>query len=366
MQSLHYIDIKAFWQLIKRHKRIYVIGEILAATIGLVIGFSTPRIYQSTIKLAPEANNSSLGSFGSLSSLMGINMPNVAGADAINPELYPDVKSSPDFLLGLYNIQVATVDGKVKTTFENYLKKYCKTTWWDALRIKLLSKAKSDAKNGGAKLKTPGIVNLSQSQYKFLMAVDGSISCDVDKKTGVITIGAIAQDPLVATIVADSVRSRLQDFITDYRTSKARNDVKYFEKCYADADREYKKAAQKYASYSDSHQDLSLESYQVENDNLENQMQTAFNIRSEYATKLELAKAKVLERTPVYTVIQAPIVPVKHLAPKRSRILALWLFIGFAICSIIAYRKSGKGIFKKVPIKPTKEAEEYDTEINKE
>ena len=353
MQSLHYIDIKSFWQLVKGHKRIYIIGEILAAAIGLVIGFSTPRTYQSTLKLAPETNSSSMGTLGSISSLMGMNMANMGNEDAILPEFYPDVKSSPDFVLGLYNIQVTTVDGKVKTSLKDYLLNYCKTPWWDELFIKLFKSNDSDGKTAKG-LKTPGIINLSRSQYKFMKWVEGSISCDVDKKTGVITIGAIAQDPLVATIIADSVRARLQDFITDYRTSKARNDVVYFEKCYADADKEYKKAAQKYASYSDSHQDLSLESYQVENDNLENQMQNAFNIRSEYATKLELAKAKVLERTPVYTIIQAPIVPVKHIAPRRSKILALWLVIGFVVCSAIAYRKSGKGIFKKVPLKESK------------
>ena len=37
------------------------------------------------------------------------------------------------------------------------------------------------------------------------------------------------QDPLICKTVADSVRNRLQDFITVYRTDKARKDVRYYE-----------------------------------------------------------------------------------------------------------------------------------------
>ena len=188
---------------------------------------------------------------------------------------------------------------------------------------------------------------MSLNDYLLLKNIDDAITCTTDKKTGVITISVIDQDPKVAALMVDSVRSRLQNFITGYRTQKARNDVEYFTKRYEEANKEYKNAAARYATYSDAHQDLSLESYKVENDNLENEMQLAYNIKSEYATKLELAKAKVSEQTPVYTIVQTPMVPVKHIAPRRSIILLMWLFLGFVISFLLAQKKTPVNIVLK-------------------
>ena len=56
MQVLRKIDLGRCWFLIKTHKKLFIITEICAATIALVIGFSIPRTYQATVKLAPETS----------------------------------------------------------------------------------------------------------------------------------------------------------------------------------------------------------------------------------------------------------------------------------------------------------------------
>ena len=347
MQVLRKIDLGRCWFLIKTHKKLFIITEICAATIALVIGFSIPRTYQATVKLAPETSGGGLsGSISALSSMMGMKVGNMMDEDAISPELYPDVKSSPDFLLGLSKVQIQTLDNKVATDYKTYLAKHTKTTWWNSLISKISPKDK-DSTIKKQELKDNHIIQLSLNDYLLLKNIDDAITCTTDKKTGVITISVIDQDPKVAALMVDSVRSRLQNFITGYRTQKARNDVEYFTKRYEEANKEYKNAAARYATYSDAHQDLSLESYKVENDNLENEMQLAYNIKSEYATKLELGKAKVSEQTPVYTIVQTPMVPVKHIAPRRSIILLMWLFLGFVISFLLAQKKTPVNIVLK-------------------
>lgn len=61
------------------------------------------------------------------------------------------------------------------------------------------------------------------------------ISCQVDDETQVITLRVRAQDPLVAATMVDSVCAHLQDFITEYHTSKARVDLDYYRKLEMDA-----------------------------------------------------------------------------------------------------------------------------------
>lgn len=351
MEVLHKLDLGRCLYIIKSHKKIFVITEVCAAIIALVIGFSTPRTYQATVKLAPELSTSGLsGSLSAISSMMGMKVGGMADEDAISPELYPDVKSSPDFLLSLQNVTVETLDGAVRTDYKTYLVKHTKAPWWSVIIDKLFGPKKENEGISAGKDGDKGLIRLSLSDYMLLKGIDNSINCTTDKKTGVITISVIDQDPKVAALMVDSVREHLQDFITEYRTRKARNDVKYFTQRYEEANKEYKNAAARYASFSDSHRDLSLESYKVENDNLENEMQLAYNIKSEYATKLELAKAKVSERTPVYTIVQAPMIPVRHIAPKRSIILLMFLFLGFIIAFIWAQRKTAVKIVVKESI----------------
>ena len=45
--------------------------------------------------------------------------------------------------------------------------------------------------------------------------MDKNISCNVDKRTGIISISVNDQDPLVCATIADSVRCKLQNFIID-------------------------------------------------------------------------------------------------------------------------------------------------------
>ena len=138
-----------------------------------------------------------------------------------------------------------------------------------------------------------------------------------------------AQDPLICKTVADSLTTRLQNFITDYRTSKARVDVEYYKKLTAEAKQEYERARQRYGSYADANMDIVLESYRAKRDDLENEMQLKFNAYSTMNTQLQAAMAKVQERTPAFTVVKGAAVPVKPAGPKRMIFVAGMLFLAF-------------------------------------
>ena len=342
MEVLHKIDLGKAFRLVNQYKWKFVVCEAVAIVIALVYGFSIPRTYKAQMKLAPESAGSGIsGNLGSIGSMFGMKLGNLTSEDAIYPELYPDVKSSPDFLLSLYQIKVRTLDGEVCTDYKTYLQKYCQVTWWEKLFLMLKPK-KVEKKNVKSLLDSLNVIYLSRDEHALLKGVDAAISCVVDKKTDVITISVIDQDPLVATIMVDSVSHKIQDFITDYRTKKARNDVAHLKELQAKALNDYEKAKRDYASFSDAHQDLYLESYKVKGENLEDEMQNAYSLYSNISTQLQMAEAKVLERTPVYTVIEAPMVPTKHIAPRRSIILLGAMFLAFIATFIWVYKKDEK------------------------
>ena len=161
-------------------------------------------------------------------------------------------------------------------------------------------------------------------------------------KTMVITINVTDQDPLICAVMADSVQQRLQNFITDYRTKKARVDLEYMRKLYGEAKARYTKARQLYASYSDANQDIVLESVRSKLTDLENEMQLQFNNYNNIVQQLQMAEAKVQEDTPAFTTLQSATVPVKKAGPSRAKMVLIFLFLAFLGTTVYILHKENQ------------------------
>jgi RNA-splicing ligase RtcB len=159
------------------------------------------------------------------------------------------------------------------------------------------------------------------------------------------------QDPVISATLTDTVMNRLQEYITDYRTMKARHDLAYIQKLYDESREDYYKAQQRYARYIDSNQNIILSSYRTESERLQNEMNLAYSVYNQTAQQLQVAKAKVMEITPVYTVVQPATVPLHPSKPKKSMLLIGFVFLGFVGTSawvlfgrdlVAAMRKKGE------------------------
>jgi len=187
---------------------------------------------------------------------------------------------------------------------------------------------------------------LSKRQDGIAEDIRKNITISIDKKTAVITITAQAQDPLICKTLADSVKQRLQVFITNYRTSKSRVDEEYYKNLASEAKHEYEKARQLYGSYADANTDLQLASLRSKQEDLENDMQLKYNAYSTMMTQYQAAKAKVQERTPAFTIVKGAAVPVKASGPKRMIFVLSMLFLAFIATTLYIAKEELKDLFK--------------------
>lgn len=318
----------------------------IAAVIGLIVAFSIPKEYTSTILIAPESTSTrSSGGLSSLAAMAGINM-NMNTVDAIYPNLYPEIVGSVPFLTDLFEIPVqesgadaeemAEDDYPYPMPLKEYMLEHQRGTWWGAIMsapFKLLGWGMSlfrekEEVSAEHQLNT---FQLTQKESNVAKALNTRISVAVDKKTSVVTLSVMMQDPLIAATIADSVRVRLQEYVTDYRTSKARTTLEYTEKLYEDAKDEYYAAQAKYADYADRNLNLSTLSARAEATRLENEQNLAYQTYTQMAQQLQLAKAKVDEITPVYTIIQPASVPLRATKPSKLKTLVGFIFLGGVI-----------------------------------
>jgi len=340
------LDLVALLRLIRQDKKKMTIYLAVAAVLSIVVAFSIPRRYTAYVMLAPEtANNSIMSSVSSIASMVGLYNDGNPMGDAIYPEIYPELMGSKDFLVKMFDIKVKSIDGEINTTYYDYLDKHQKSPWWSyplEAASRLIENMKSEKAQPSSGKVDP--FRLTKKQFGIANKISKLVTCSVDKKTNVISISTEAQDPLICATLADSTKSLLQEFITKYRTTKARNDLQFMEKLFAEARDSYVKARQKYASFSDSNTEVILESVRSKQADLENEMQLQYNIYTQVAQQLQMARAKVQERTPAFTVIQTATVPFKHSNTQKIVYLVVFLFLGFAVRLCCIIRKNFKQV----------------------
>ena len=321
------IDLRVVFRKIWDNRKLFYKVLPIVFVVSCAYIFAQPRYYTADAKLAPEMGNSATGSIGSIASAFGFDISNMETTDAIYPNLYPDLMEDNGFVTGLFNIKVVSQDGEINTNYHDYLKKHQKRSVWSypTSWISSLFKSKKKTTSGGKGASDP--YELSEDENNVAEAIRANIQFGFNEKTGVITIKTKAQDAKICRTLADSVMEHLQDFITAYRTNKARIDYEYYKQLAAKAKQDYEKVRRQYGSLSDANTNVKLHSVELQLQDMENDMQLKFNAYSTINTQLEAAKAKVQERTPAFTMLKGASVPIKPAGPKRMLFVIFMLAV---------------------------------------
>ena len=335
------IDLRVVFRKIWDKRRLFLFKVWpITFVVSCIYILGLPRYYTSDAKLAPELNNAiSGGTLGSIASSFGLDLSNMQTNDAITPFLYPDLMEDNGFVTGLFNIKVVSQDGEINTTYIDYLRKYQERSLW-SYPMKWIKSLLPKPESAGGSSSGFNPYHLSKDDNDMVEAIRSNIQFSIDKQTGVISISTKAQDALICKTLADSVSVHLQDFITAYRTNKARIDYEYYKELAFKAKQDYEKIRRQYASMADASTNVKLRSVEMKMEDLENDMQLKYNAFTTINTQMEAAKAKVQERTPAFTLLKGAFVPVKPAGPKRMIfVLGMLIFVSFATACWIARKE---------------------------
>ena len=327
-------DVWTLLTCIQQKRKRICINCLIAGALGFAIASCIPKEYTSSASLVPESNDeetSLAGGMDALASMAGIKMGTV---DAISPDIYPKVVASNEFIVKLLQARVETIDGSVKTNYFTYLRKYNREPWWGmfgkwfARIMKTINPQPVFTPQGSS---DDGINphRMSREDEQLVEGVKNIISCTSEEKTGVINISFRAQDPLVAKTMLDTLSQELQSFITAYRTGKARNDLEYYRELEKETRITYDQTLRNYANYCDSHKGGLLQAYQSEMESLENEMQLAMSAYTQVKKQVQMAEAKVQEKTPAFTIVEGAAVANRHTSPRKMLMTLGWMFITF-------------------------------------
>ena len=339
-EHLKQIDVVAIAKEMKKHKKQYLIALPVTFVLSCLLILCVPRYYSSTAKLAPEISSFSSSSLGDIASSFGFDLGgSSANGDAIFPELYPELIESNDFMVGMFDVKVKSKDGSINTTYYDYLATKRQTPWWTKTYNSVKQLFDTHDSTPVSKYGKANPFQLTRRQDQIARLMSKNIKCDIDKKNYVISITVEDQDPLICATLADTVQAKLQNFITSYRTKKAKKDLEYYKKLSSDAKSKYERIRQQYGSYSDANQDVVLESYRLKANDMENEMQLLYNTYTSLQAQVQQAQAKLLMQTPAFTTLQSASVPLKPAGPKRMLFVLGMTFLAFIVVTVYSIRK---------------------------
>ena len=331
-------------------KKVYKAAGI-GLVIGVIVAISIPKQYTVEVTLSPEMGNNKEGGLSGLAaSFLGSGVTMGDGTDALNASLSADIVSSTPFLLELSAMEIPVTKNEVMT-LNTYLDEET-SPWWSYVigfpsmvigGVKSLFTEEDEITSFNKT--SQGAIELSKKESKKIAALKKMITASVDKKTSMTSVTATFQDPKVAAVVADSVVKKLQEYIIDYRTFKAKEDCIYLEKLFKERQQEYYAAQKKYADYLDSHDNLILQSVRAEQERLQNDMSLAYQVYSQVASQLQVARAKVQEEKPVFAIVEPAVVPLEPSGTSRKVYVLAFIFL--SVCIVIFWNLFGKDFLNK-------------------
>jgi hypothetical protein len=338
-------------KIIGIRKTIYKAAGI-GLVVGIIVAISIPKQYTVGVTLSPEMGGSKGGGLSGLAaSFLGSGVSMNEGTDALNASLSADIVSSTPFLLELSTMKIPALEGETMT-LNVYLDEES-SPWWSyviGLPGMVIGGVKSlfteeESESVPSDKANLGTIELSKKESEKIEALKKKILASVDKKTSMTTVSVTLQNPKVAAVVADSVVRKLQEYIIDYRTTKAKEDCLYLERLFKERQQEYYDAQKKYADYMDSHDNIILQSVRAEQERLQNDMSLAYQVYSQVANQLQVARAKVQEEKPVFAVVEPAVIP---LYPSgTSRKIYVLAFIFLSVCIVIFWKLLGEDILNK-------------------
>ncbi len=317
---------------------------ITAAFIGIglfVALLSTPQ-YMVHARILPEIQQRGAGSADLLRQLAGRTGLRLSaeGYEALRPDLYPQVLASTPFFYSLLDKEIETTELAEPITVQAYVEEHMRGNpllgfvrrYTIGLPRTVLGWVRAI---GSSKEPLPDIVAavptipaITRAEYNAIGALRGRIKSDMDMQAWVISVSAEFPDPLAAAHIAELAVQYLNDYVVEYKTEKVKKDMLFIEERYKEKQADFFEAQQRLARFQDANRNIVSAAVMTEEQRLQHQYTLAFGLYNELAARLEDARIRVQEETPVLKMLEPVQVPRERSRPKRARIMVMYTMVG--------------------------------------
>ena len=359
LNSELFIEIADFFKIIKKVLVVFLLVSILLSIFEFK---NTTPEYKSTAVVLIE-QNSATSTLGSIGGVLGINsnQTNIQSSNILSPDMYKEIISSKSFLAELITTKFPSniaindsitileyfFNGEPPTPmihFANSFKTINLKKTSLTLKIDSINKAiEKISPRSMFQNKVPPVIEIDPDINRVSMYMQERIRIDDKGKT--IKLTTIMPDPYISAEVGKLVLAKLSNYITLYKTIKQASNLEYIIEKHNEASRRYEVAQYKLANFKDNSLGIILESKQVEEQTLENELSISFAIFNQYSTQLEQVKFELKKETPIFSIIEPISITKEKIKPFFGLILAknlLYFLVSILFIMIVFLIKKNK------------------------
>jgi len=293
-----------------RQRRLLLLLPLTLAVLVVVVGLLLPRSYTASASFAPQAASGGLSRLTGLAAQFGIAVP---ADDASNsPEFYADLLRSNQLLRAMVDSVYVFADGT------------------DTVRANLIQVYDIEER-------TP-----ERSREKAARRLGQHLQVTTDIKTGVVTLEVEAPAAELAEQLARHALHLVGAFNLRTRQSQAAAEREFVENRAEEAQRDLRAAEDRLQGFLTANRTYTNSpQLQFQHDRLERDLQMKQDVYGKLVQAFEQARIDEVRNTPVITIVEEPIRPVKPDSRRLALKALLALFLGgFAGILIALYRQA--------------------------
>lgn len=362
------IDLTEKAQNLWDHKQLILcfIGFFLA--IGYFHSEYGPTEYSSVTSLIQESEGASVGDFGSsfLSSLTGINIPRsgsnnmsavATGRAPLPASLYPRIITSTEFQKELIYANLTFSELDTSINLVEYRSEFSEPAFRDKV-YDMIGKFTiylpytiydwltgawnySVKSNDAPEIEDQDIIsdtrlqNITPEERAVMEWLELQIL--ISSEGGIMDITTTLQDPMAAALVNAHLVEYIEEYIKDYRSQKARQNLEATLERYEVVKERYEEAQNDLAEFLDGNINLSTETARLEQERLSNEENLRSTIYNQVSQEVEQARMVLQQQIPVFNILEKPDIPTSPSSGSSplilviSGLLGLFLGVGFVL-----------------------------------
>lgn len=339
------IDLKDIIRQLWMKRRFILITTGVFFLLGIFIALTSPVSYSASSTIVPQSSQRNTGNLGGLASMMGVNLASSMTGETLSPTVYPNIVKSVPFCREIMQMPIPVKKSSTPITLYEYYnyKQYQQKNLLNAIKkytiglpgVILSSINKNTSNEEAAVAYTDTIsgevLSLTSKERKAISLIQQNILFESNFRDGYIKLGYSFAEPEAAAAIADHLFKTLEKYVKDYKAQKQQDNLLFVESNYSEARKDFLQKQTNLAAFQDANRGLVSAMARTTERRLSSEYDIAFTVYNELAKQLEQAKLSVKESTPVLTIIDPVVVPQQRSAPRRSMIIAVFLFLGLIV-----------------------------------
>jgi Uncharacterized protein involved in exopolysaccharide biosynthesis len=327
------VDIAGLVRFFGKQKRKLFLMILFMIGVGLIVIFLTRNHYTSTLKFIAQSDVKTGNLMGQLGGLSGLNLGNLNSQEpgSLSPQLYQEIIYSYPFLWKLSQKPVEAegktqklglfIDNNRTPSIFSLIKKYTiglpSVIAGDEKKPIDLESGLQDSTGFFRRELVPMF-----NEYKKI------ISLTNDAQSASMAIEVKSLSPEISAQMAMYTFEILSEYVIDFKTEKARQNMKFIEARFEEAKQRFYQTQNELSAFRDRNQNLSFSSVRTQEERLQAEYNLASSLYNNLAVQLDQAKIKVQEDIPQLSILNPPVVSYQPSKPNIPLIMAISVFMG--------------------------------------